>query len=52
MNSLLSEIFFGKKYFKSLFQRLSNLFTSKEISTKNIEWKKNYYLGNDQDLGN
>ena len=44
--------FYGKYFFKRIFQKLSNIFTNSNISLKNNEWKKNYYIGNDQDLGN
>jgi len=44
--------FFGKYFFKKVFQKLSNIFTNSNISSKNNEWEKNLYLGNDQNLGN
>jgi len=42
----------GKKFLKRIFNKLSLLFSDHDIYNKNLEWKKNYYLGNDHDLGN
>tara|TARA_Y100000590_G_C15726583_1_gene1015456 strand:- start:978 stop:1967 length:990 start_codon:yes stop_codon:yes gene_type:complete len=42
----------GKKILKRLFNKLSLLFSDHDIYNKNLEWKKNHYLGNDHDLGN
>ena len=42
----------GKKFLKKIFNKLSIIFSDKDIYNKNLEWKKNHYLGNDHDLGN
>ncbi len=42
----------GKKFLKKIFNKLSIIFSDKDIYNKNLEWNKNHYLGNDHDLGN
>ncbi len=42
----------GKIILKKIFKKLFMLFSEKNIYIKNLEWKKNHYIGNDHDLGN